>query len=123
MYFVFEIPLLNLDKSGSNVPREGTVNRDAGHVVSGVTEPLEIRLGLAFPLKACWVTGLHVDADDVSRVVIHGSPKATVAVFDKGLLDVVEEAGRGRFPSFVLFGHNASCVVHPKNPVGKGLVP
>ena len=120
--FVFELPLLDLGKSGSNVPREGAVNRIASHVVGGVPEPHERRLGLAFLLKACWVTGLHVDADNAPRIIVHRVPEPAVTVLGTGLMDVVEEAGRGRFPAVVLFAFDAGCVVHPEGPVSGGLI-
>lgn len=76
-------------------------------------EPLELWLGLAFPMKAGELAGLY--ADDVSRVVVHEVP---------GLLGVIEEVDRSWFQTVaVFFCHNADCVVHPKESVSKELLP
>ena len=85
-------------------------------------EPNERRLGLAFPLKACLVTGLHVDADDAPRIIVHRVPERAVTVLDTGLLDVVEEAGRGWLPAVVLFGFDAGCVARPEGSVSGGII-
>ena len=109
-------------RTSANPVRVGAVNRNASHVVGGVPEPLEIRLGLTIPLKACWVTGLHVEAHDAPRIVVHRVPEPAMTMLDTGLLDVVEEAGRGRLPAVVFFGFDAGCMVHHEGPVSEGLI-
>lgn len=64
---------------------------------------------------------IHVDADDISGIVIHRITKTAVAVFYAGLLDVVEQVGCGRFPAVLFLGHDAGCVVVSESFLGDTL--
>ncbi len=99
-------------KSGVNVFGKGTVYRHSGHAVARVSEALGIGFGLTMTLEAGGVTGIQVDADDVSPVIVHGVPETAMAVFYTGLFDTFEETGWCRFPVVALFGHDAGRVVH-----------
>ena len=122
-----ELPLLDFGEPCADVFWKWVINRNPGHVVGGVPKPLEILPGLAFPPKAGRVAGFHVDADDLSRVVVHRVSEAAMAVFYTGLLDglldVLKDAGRGWLPAVVLFGFDACRVIHAEGPVGEGLAP
>ena len=115
---VCELPFLDLGKTSANVFRKGTVDGHASHSVGGVSETIEIRLGVAQALEGGRVASLHVDAYDVSGVVVHRVPEPTMAVFYESLLVVWKEAGRGWLPTVLFFGHDAGCVVLSESFLG-----
>lgn len=79
-----------------------------------MSESVEIRFGLVLAPIAIRVAGFRVDADYISRIIVHGIPKTTMTMIYTGLLEVIEQAGWERFPVVVLFGHTTSCMVHAK---------
>ena len=83
-----ELSLLHLGESSAFVFWKGTIDGHAVHAVGGVSETLEIGLGVAQALEGGWVAGLHVDADVVSGDVVHRVPEPTMAVLYASLLDI-----------------------------------
>ena len=115
---VCELPLLDLGKASANVFRKGTFDGHAGHAVGGVSETIEVWLGVAQAVEGGRIAGLHVDAYDVSGVEVHRVPESTMAVFYACLLDVWKKAGRGWLPTVLFFGHDAGCVVLSESFLG-----
>ena len=99
----YKLPLLDLGKAGVIVTGKWAVNRNTGHVVGGVPKLLKIWLSLTFPLRACQVAFLYVDADDVYRIIVLSIPEAALALFYAGLLDVIGESGWFSFQPFLSF--------------------
>ena len=117
---VCELPFLDLGKASANCFRKGTVDGHAGHAVGGVSETIKIRLGVAQALEGGRMAGLHVDAYDVSGVVVHRVAVPTMAVFFASHLDVWRKAVRGWLPIVIFFGHDAECVVFSESFLGNG---
>ena len=115
----YELPRLDLGETCANVFGERAIDGHAGHAVGRMAEPSEIRLGLAHATEARRAAGLHVDADDFPRVVLHRVPEAAVAMLHTSLLDVLQETSRGRLPVISLFGHDARGMMLAKGPVGE----
>ena len=86
-----KLPLLHPGESCADVCGEGSVDGHACHSVTWVPEPLKPRRGLSVPLKAGRVASLHVDADDVPRVVALGIPESTMTVLYAGILHLFQE--------------------------------
>ena len=75
----------------------------------------EIRLGFTHALKGCRVAGLHFDAHNLLRVVVHRVTEAAVAMLLASLLDVQEEAAWGWVQAIFFLGHDAYGLVLPES--------
>ena len=115
----WELPFLNLSKFSDNVFWKRAIDGYTGHAVSWMSEALEI--GFHFIHTPEWdrVAGLHVDADDFPRIVVHWVPEPAVPVLHTSLLDVREEASWGWLPAILFFCHNAGHVVFAEGSVSK----
>ena len=63
--------------SANPVPMSGEspIDCHAGHMVAWMPEPLEIGFCFTHTLEGCRIAGLHIDAVDVPRIVVHRVPQ------------------------------------------------
>ena len=87
-------------------------------MVAWMPEPLEIGFSFVHTLEGCRIAGLHIDAVDVPRIVVHRVPQPAVSVFHTSLLNVREEADWGWLPGVLFLGHDACSVVFPEGSFG-----
>lgn len=79
-----------------------------------MSETLEIWLGFTIPLEAGRITGLHSNANDVSRIIlVHRVPKTAVTVLYANLLDVWKKTGRSLLPTVLFLKLDACRMVLP----------
>ena len=88
-------------------------------MVGRMPEPLKIGFRFTHALEGCRIAGLHIDADDVPRIVSHRVPQTAVSVFHTSFLNVREEAGWCWLPGVLFFGHDACGVVFSEGSFGK----
>ena len=84
-----------------------------------MTEPLKIGFRFTHTLDGCRIAGLHIDADDVPRIVVYRVPQPAVSVLHTSFLNAREEAGWGMLPGVLFLGHDACSVVVSKGFFGK----
>ena len=77
-------------------------------------EPLKIGFCFTYTLEGCRIAGLHIDADDVSRIVVHRVPQPAVSVLHTSLLNVLEEAGWGWLPGVLSLAMMLAAWFSPK---------
>ena len=66
-----KLPFSNLAEACAYVFGESAIDCYTGHAVSQMSELLEIGFGFTHALEGCRIAGLHVDADNFPRVIIH----------------------------------------------------
>ena len=93
-----KLPILDLSDACTYVPGESAIDGYAGHMVGRMPEPLKIGFRFTHTLEGCRIGGLHIDADDIPRIVVHRVPHPAVSVLHTSLLNVLEEAGWGWLP-------------------------
>ena len=81
-------------------------------------EPLEIGFRLTHTLEGCRIAGLHIDAVDVPRIVVHRVLQPAVSVLHTSLLNVREKAGWGWLPGVLFLGHDACRVFFSEGSFG-----
>ena len=113
-----KLPFLDLGKPSANVSGESPIDFHVGHMVAWMPEPLEIGFCFTHTLEGCRIAGLHIDAVDVPRIVVHRVPQPAVSVFHTSLLNVREEADWGWLPGVLFLGHDACSVVFPEGSFG-----
>ena len=91
-------------------------------MVGRMPEPLKIGFRFTHTLKRCRIAGLHINADDVHRIVIHRVPQPAVSVLHTSHLNVLEEAGWGWLPGVLFLGHDACGVAFSEGSFGKLVV-
>ena len=82
-------------------------------------EPLKIGFRFTHTLEGCRIAGLHTDADDVPRIVVHRVSQPAVSVLNTSLTNVLYEAGWGWLPGVLFLGHNACGVVFSEGSFGE----
>ena len=80
---------LTFNKPNVSVSWESPIDCHAGHMVAWMPEPLEIGFGFTHTLEGCRIAGLHIDAVDVPRIVVHRIPQPVVSVLHTSLLNVL----------------------------------
>ena len=66
-----KLPFSNLGEACAYVFWKRAIDCYRGHAVSRMSEPLEIGFGFTHAPEGCRIAGLHVDADNFPRVIIH----------------------------------------------------
>ena len=101
----------------ANVSGESPIDCHAGHMVAWMPEPLEIGFCFTHTLERCRLTSLHVDTDNVSRIIVR-VPQPSVPMFYASLLNVREVADWGWLPGVLFLGHDTCSVVFPEGSFG-----
>ena len=83
-------------------------------MVGRMPEPLKIGFRFTHTLKRCRIAGLHINADDVPRIVIHRVPQPAVSVLHTSHLNVLEEAGLGWLPGVLFLVMMLAAWLSPK---------
>ena len=74
-----KLQFLDLSEACTYVPGESAIDNYAGHIVGRMPEPLKIGFRFSRTLEGCRIAGLHIDADDVPRIVVHRIPQPAVS--------------------------------------------
>ena len=93
-----KLPFLDLNEACAFVPGESAIDSYAGHMVDRMPEPLKLGFCFSHTLERRRIAGLHIDADDVPRIVVHRVPQPAVSVLQTSLLNVLELVSRRSFP-------------------------
>ena len=84
-----KLPFLDLSKACTYASVESPIDGYTGHMVGRMAVPLQIGFRFIHTLEGCRIAGLHIDAGDVPRIVVHRVLQTAVSVFHTSLLNIL----------------------------------
>ena len=113
-----KLPFLDLSEACTYAPGESAIDGYAGHMMGRMPKSFKMGVRFTHTLEGCRIAGLHIDADDVCRIVVYGVPQPAVSVLHTSLT-VLKEAGWGWLRGVLFLGHDDCAVVFSEGSFGE----